>query len=122
MDISGFQVSDLEDFEFHWEDPDFNMDAVFLPGKNTPFTRSTFKNFELGSTAENAILVDEEQNEENSPPLPTNVLSKRPTQCPVLIRNHPFGTRIENNLDNFQRNLFEFFILNLCRYFDKFYT
>ena len=28
-DTSGYQVSDLEDIEFHWENPDVNMDAVF---------------------------------------------------------------------------------------------
>ena len=106
MDISGFQVADLEDFEFHWDDLDLNMYAVFLPGMNTPFTRSNSENFELGSTAEKPILVDEEQHEENSPLLPTNAVSKRPTQRPVLIKNHPFRTRIENNLDYFRRNFF----------------
>ena len=29
MDTSGYHVSDLEDNEFHWEDPDLIMDSVF---------------------------------------------------------------------------------------------
>ena len=37
MDTGGFRISDLEDTEFHWEDPDLNMDAVFQPGIDTTF-------------------------------------------------------------------------------------
>ena len=49
MDTSGYQVSDLEDVEFHCEDPDLNKDAVFRPGLDTPFFSSDFNNFEMGS-------------------------------------------------------------------------
>ena len=31
MDTSVYQVPDMVDIEFHWEDPDFNKDAFFQP-------------------------------------------------------------------------------------------
>ena len=66
MDTSGYQVSDLQDIEFRSEDPDLNMDAVLRPGIDTPFPPSTFNDFEMGSMTENPILIDEEQDNENS--------------------------------------------------------
>ena len=59
IDISGYQVSDLEDVEFHWADLDLNMDSTFRPSIDTPFSPSTFNVFEMGSLAENLILFDE---------------------------------------------------------------
>ena len=47
MDVSEYQVSDLKDIEFHWEDPDLNMDAVFQPGIDTTSSPSTFNDFEI---------------------------------------------------------------------------
>ena len=37
LDTSSYQVSDLEDIEFNWENPQLDMDAVFRPGLDTPF-------------------------------------------------------------------------------------
>ena len=37
LDTSSYQVSDLEDIEFNWENSQLDMDAVFRPGKDTPF-------------------------------------------------------------------------------------
>ena len=37
LDTSGYQVSDLEDIEFNWEDSQLDMHAVFRPGIDTPF-------------------------------------------------------------------------------------
>ena len=42
LDTSSYQVSDLEDIEFNWEDSQFDMDAVFRPGIDTPFSPTTF--------------------------------------------------------------------------------
>ena len=56
MDTSGYQVSDLEDIECHWEDSDFKMDAVFRPGVDTSVSLSTFNDFEMGSVTENPFL------------------------------------------------------------------
>ena len=49
MDTSGYQVSDLEDFEFHWEDTALNIDAVRRPGIDTPSSPSTVNHFEMVS-------------------------------------------------------------------------
>ena len=56
---SWYQVSNPEDFDFLWEDPELNVDAVFQPGIDTFFPRSNFNDFEMGSMAKNPILVDE---------------------------------------------------------------
>ena len=37
LDTSSYQVSDLEDTEFNWENSQLDMDAVFSPGIDTPF-------------------------------------------------------------------------------------
>ena len=36
-DTSGYELSDLEDIEFSWEDPAVDMDSVYRPGIDTPF-------------------------------------------------------------------------------------
>ena len=37
LDTSSYQVSDLEDIEFNWENSQLDMDAVFRPGIDNPF-------------------------------------------------------------------------------------
>ena len=37
FDTSSYQVSDLEDIDFNWENSQLEMDAVFRPGIDTPF-------------------------------------------------------------------------------------
>ena len=39
LDTSSSQVSDLEDIEFNWEYSQLDMDAVFRPGIETPFSQ-----------------------------------------------------------------------------------
>ena len=76
------------------EEPDWNMDAIFRPGKDTSFCPSTFNDFEMGSMAETPILIDEEQDKENSPPPhPTTPVSEIPTPPPVLMTCHPVGNK-----------------------------
>ena len=76
MDTSGYQVSDLEDNSFHWEDPDFTTRflPILRPGIDTPFPPSTFNDFDLCSMPENPILIDGEQDKENTPLPPTTRL------------------------------------------------
>ena len=73
MDTSRYQVSDLENIEFHWEDVNLNMDAFFLQGIDTPFPLhlSTIFRWDQWLKTENPFLIDEEQDMETSPPLPT---------------------------------------------------
>ena len=37
LDTSSYQVSDLEDIEFNWENSQLDMDSVFRPGIGTSF-------------------------------------------------------------------------------------
>ena len=61
-DTSGYELSDLEDNEFSWEDPAVDMDSVYRTGIDTPFSPSIFDYFQIeGSTAANPILVDDEE-------------------------------------------------------------
>ena len=97
MDNSGYQVSNLDDADFYWENDQLDKSAVFRPGIDTPFSPSTFKLFEMGSKAENAILIDEEQVKKKPPPPtdPTTPVSERPTRLPLLMKSRPFPRRIE---------------------------
>ena len=80
MNTRGYQVSDLRNFELHWEGLDFNMDAAFRPGIDIPFWPSNFNDFDLRSMTENPIPIDDDQDKENSPPVPTFPISERPPE------------------------------------------
>ena len=119
MDTSGYQVSDLENFEIYWEYDQLELDDVFRPGIDSLFSLSTFNVFEMCSMAENPILIDEVQDKETSCPLPTTTVSDRPTPDPVLTRSRSFGTRTEKVPDVVYRKLFQYFIsFLLCMYFN----
>lgn len=107
MDTSGYQLSDLEDIEFAWENPDMDLDAVYRPGVDTPFSPSLFDNLGWGSET-NPIIVDEEEDKENEPPS-TPTTSWRPNEPPPLRRSfgRHFGQQIENLPDTVYRDLFE---------------
>ena len=71
LDTSGFQLSaDLEDVEFYWKTDQQDVDAVFRPDIGTPFSTTVFDNLEMGGSAENPILLDEEEDKENTLPSP----------------------------------------------------
>ena len=94
-DTIGYQESDLEAIEFHWENADLEVDALFRPGLDTPFSPSIFVDLEMYSLAENPILIDEKQDKKNIPRLPTTSVSERSTQPLVLMRNRFFGARMK---------------------------
>ena len=105
LDTSSYQVSDLEDIEFNWEYPQLDMDAVFRPGIDTPFSPTTFDDLLMGDeSVENPIVLDEEEDKENDPP--TTPESVRPTEAPRLQRSRAFGARMENVTDYVFRNFF----------------
>ena len=107
LDTSSYQVSDLEDIEFNWEDSQLDLDAVFRPGIDTPFSPTTFDDLLMGDgSVENPIVLDEEEDRENAPP-PSTPESVRPTELPRLLRIRAFGARIENVPDYVYRNLFQ---------------
>ena len=44
-DTRGYELLDLEDIEFSWEDAAVDMDSVYQPGIDTPFSPSTLTIF-----------------------------------------------------------------------------
>ena len=68
VDTSGYQVSDLDHFDFFWENSQLDVDAVFRPGVDTLFSPTAFDDLEMGGSAKNPILFDDEEDKENSPP------------------------------------------------------
>ena len=105
LDTSSYQVSDLEDMEFNWENSQLDVDLVFRPGIDIPFSPTTFDDSSMEGSVENPIVLDEEENKENAPP--TTPVSERPTEPPRLLRSRAFGARIENVPDYVYRNLFQ---------------
>ena len=106
-DTRGYELSDLKDFEFSWEDTALGMDSVYRPGIYTPSSPSIFDDSQIkGSTAANPIIVDDEEEKENSAPTTSTPESERPTEPPRLLRSRPFGTRLENVPDSVYRTLF----------------
>ena len=105
-DTSSYQVSDLEDKQFNWEDSQLDKDAAFRPGIDTPFSPATFDDLLMGDgSVENPIVLDEEEDKENAPP-PTTPESVRPTGLPRLQRSRAFAPRMENVPDYVFRNLY----------------
>ena len=93
LDTGSYQVSDLEDIEFMWETD--QLDSVFRPGLDTPISPTTFDDLSMeGSSVENPIVLDEEEDKENAPP--STPESVGPTEPPSLRRSRAFGPRIEN--------------------------
>ena len=96
LDTSSYQVSDLEDIEFNCENSQLDMDAVFRPGIDTPFSPTTFDDLSMEGSVENPIVLAEEEDKENAPPAPSTPESVRPTEPPRLHRSRAFRARMEN--------------------------
>ena len=110
-DTRGYELSDLKDIQFSWEDPAVDMDSVYRPGIDTPFSPSIFNDFQIEwSTAANPLTNDDEEDKENSAPTTTTPESECPTEHPRLLRSRPFGTRLENLPDSVYRFLFRYFL------------
>ena len=104
LDTSSSQISDLKDIEFNWEKSQLDMDSVFRPGIDTPFSPTKFDVLLMGDgPVENPIVLDEDEDKENAPTTPESV---RPAEPPRLQRSRAFGARIENVPDYVLRNLF----------------
>ena len=105
LNTSSYQVSDLEDKKFNWENSQLDMDAVFRPGIDTPFSPTTLDDLLIGDgSVENPFVLDEEEDKENAPP-PTTPEPVRPTKPPRLQRICAFGPRMESVPDYVFRNL-----------------
>ena len=104
LDTSSYQVSDLEDIEFNWENLLLDMDAVFRPGIDTPFSPTTIEDSSMEGSVENPIVLDEKEDKENAPP--STLDSVRPTKTPRLQRSRAFGARMENVPGYVYKNLY----------------
>ena len=83
------------------------MDSVYRPGIDTPFSPPIFDDLQMeGSTAANPIIVDDEEDKENSAPTTSTPESGRPNEPPRSLRSRPFGTRLENVPEYVYRTLF----------------
>ena len=108
LDTSSYQVSDLKDIEFNWKNSQLEMDAVFRPGIDTPFSPTTADDLSMKGSVENPIVLDEEEDKENSPsPATSTPKSVRPTEPPRLQRSRTFGAGIENVPDFVYWDLFQ---------------
>ena len=93
MDTSGYQVTaDLDDVEFYWENVPLVVEAVLRPGVDALVSSTAFEDLEMGGLAGSPILLDEEEDKENS--LPNTPVSERLTRPPALLRSRLFGTKI----------------------------
>ena len=84
---------------------DSQLDSVFRPGIDTLFSPTTFEDLSMGGSAENPIVLDEEQGKEKFPPSTPEFV--RAPEPPRLQRSRPFGARIESVPDSVYRNLFQ---------------
>ena len=106
LDTSSYEVSDLKDVDFNWENSQLEMDAVFRLGIDTPFSPTTFDDLLMSDgSVENPIVLDEKEDKEYAP-APSTPESLRPTQPPRLQRSRAFGERMENVPDYVYRSLF----------------
>ena len=80
LNTRGYHVSDLADMEFNWENDQLDLDAVFRPGIDTPFSPTTFEGSSMEGSVENPIVLDEEEDKENA--APSRPVSERPTEPP----------------------------------------
>ena len=102
-----YELSNLEDIKFSWEDPAVDMDSFYRPGIDTLCSSSILDDFQMkGSAATNPITVDDEEDKGKSAPITTTPESERPIEPPNLLRSRPFGTRLENMPDSVYRTLF----------------
>ena len=107
LDTSSYQVSDLEGIEINGENSQLDMDAVFRPGIDTPFSPTTMEDLSMKGSVENPIVLDEEEDNEKAPH-PTTPESVGPTEPLRLERSRAFGARIENVADHVFGNFFQY--------------
>ena len=88
------------------------MDAVFRPGIDTPFSPNTFDDLSMGVSVENPIVLNEEEDKENSPASTPDFV--RLLKPPRLQRSRAFEANIENVADYVYRNLLQELLPCLC--------
>ena len=105
LDTSSYQVSVLEDIEFNWENSQLDLDAMFRPGIDTPFSPTTFDDLSMEGSVEDPIVLDKNEDKKNAPP--TTPVTVRPREPLRLQRSRAFRARIENVPEKVYRKLFQ---------------
>ena len=108
-DTGGYELSNIEGIEVSREVPAVDMDSVYRPRIDTPFSPSIVDDFQMeeGSTTANPKLVeDEEYKEKSAPTTSTTPESERQTEPPRWLRSRPFWARLEIVPDPVYRTLF----------------
>ena len=86
LDTSSYQLSKLEDIVFNWKNS--QLDSLFRPGIDTPFSPTTFEDLSMEGSVEKPIMLDEEEDKGNAPPpAPSIPVSERSTEPPRLLRS-----------------------------------
>ena len=65
MDTSGYHFSGLNYVDFYWEIDQLDVDAVFRPGIDTPCSPTAFEDLEMVGSAENPVLLGDEEKKQN---------------------------------------------------------
>ena len=98
MNSSSYQVSDLEDTEFNWENSQLETDVVMRPDIDSPFSPTTFDDLSTEGSVENPIVLDKEEDKEKAPPPPapstpecqTHATTQAANKSRFLSRNRKF--------------------------------
>ena len=121
MDNRGNELSDLDNIEYFWEKPQMELDVVYIPGIDSPFSPTACNDLEMGEggSFENPIVLYEVEDKVNYPP--KTPVSERPTEPPRLLRSHSFGRRIEKVPEFVYRTLFEWiYSVCVCEYYYRY--
>ena len=105
MDSSGYEASNVDDIEFFWDYPQLEVDAVFRPEIDTPFSPTAFNSLETGGWEENRMLLNDEADKDNSPL--TTPVPERPIEPFNLLPSCAFAAGIESFPDYINGNLFQ---------------
>ena len=105
METSGYQVSDLHDLEVYWGIDQPDVHALLILCIDTTFPPTPFEDLGMGGSAGNPILLDKEDDKENSPS--TTPVFEKPTRPHAWLRSCQFTTRKENAPDYGNRKLFQ---------------
>ena len=96
MDTSGFDLSELEDIEFFWENPQGELDFVFRPETGTPFSPTGFNDLEKREEGSNGSVIVLDAEKDNEKSFPTFPVPEHLTEPPRLLRSQLLGNGIGN--------------------------
>ena len=107
LDTSSYQVSNLEDIEFNWENSQLDMDSVFRPGIDTPFLQQHLTIYRWEDQLKTPLSWMKSKTRRILFVYSIDSGVVRPTEPPRLQKSHPLGARLENVPDYVYRILFQ---------------